>query len=146
MARRADGAMKEETGAAAVELALALPVYLFLIFGLIQVVLLLHARILLDQAAYEAMRAGVVLAGGDLVTKRANRVASIIPRGAGFMRADPKVSLKRQGDSLLIEIDAEFMLLPFIRQAAMTAGGPGTIKLSGRAIGRVEPWLGYVGE
>src|SRR5688500_13186894 len=49
-----------ERGQALVESAIVLPIVIFLILGALQLVMIQHARIMTEYAAYNAARAGIV--------------------------------------------------------------------------------------
>lgn len=132
-----------EAGAAAVELAVALPILLLMVFGLIQVILLVNAKTVLDHAAYEAARTGIVMTDAGKAERRALRVVQAVPRGAGFLDGKPKVRLLRKGDSVIAEVKAKILLLPFFRQASLAAKGDGTFTVTTRARRKKEPYLGY---
>jgi len=133
----------EESGAAAVELALVLPLLLFMLFGLVQIVVLINTRTILEHAAGEAVRTAVVNDDPGKAEQRALRVSAAAPRGAGFIGGRPKVTLAREGDAVIAEVRAEVILLPFFRQVSLAAGGDGTLDLRVRARRRKEPYLGY---
>jgi hypothetical protein len=67
-----------ESGQALVEAALTLPLVLFCILGMLQLFLLLHARLLAEYAVYRATRAGS-LAHGDCQAMTAAAVLSVLP-------------------------------------------------------------------
>ena len=54
-----------ESGQAAVESALVMPLMVFLCLGIIQLTMIEHARIMTDYAAYNAARAGIVWNGNN---------------------------------------------------------------------------------
>ena len=56
--------LHSESGQSMVELLVILPVMLLLIFGTIQFALIYHAKITLNYAAYEAVRAGTLVSAG----------------------------------------------------------------------------------
>ena len=51
---------RDEDGQALVEGALVLPAMTFLVIGIIQLVMIQHARVMTEYAAYQAVRAGIV--------------------------------------------------------------------------------------
>jgi Flp pilus assembly protein TadG len=67
---------ERDRGAAAVELALVLPVLLLIVFGTIDFGRLLHARMTLTEAAREGARAVALGEGVDVAKARAVRAAS----------------------------------------------------------------------
>src|SRR6478609_3734281 len=58
-------AQNRESGQAAVESALVMPLMVFLCLGLIQLTMIEHARIMTDYAAFNAARAGIVWNGNN---------------------------------------------------------------------------------
>lgn len=69
------------TGAAAVEFALVLPVFLILVFGLIELSLILYNSAVITNAAREAARAGVVLRQPKPSTAEIQQVALTYAQG-----------------------------------------------------------------
>jgi Flp pilus assembly protein TadG len=69
------------TGAAAVEFALVLPVFLILVFGLIELSLILYNSAVITNAAREAARAGVVLRQPKLSAAQIQQVALTYAQG-----------------------------------------------------------------
>ena len=55
--------MRRDSGQAAVESALTLPVFLFMILGTLQLFLLLQARLMAEHAVFVATRAGSLSSG-----------------------------------------------------------------------------------
>jgi Flp pilus assembly protein TadG len=68
-------AHRRDDGQAAVELALALPVVLVLLFGIVQVGLLVQAQVLLVHAAREAAREVAVQEASQTADRAADRTA-----------------------------------------------------------------------
>ncbi|MDF1562962.1 MAG: TadE/TadG family type IV pilus assembly protein [Deltaproteobacteria bacterium] len=68
----------DERAQAAVETALVLPLMLFLFFGLLQLIMVQHARLMTGYAAFNAARAGVVWNGDPCMMRRA-AVVSLLP-------------------------------------------------------------------
>ena len=54
------GPGRRQSGQALVETAIIMPIVIFLVLGALQLVLIQHARIMTEYAAYNAARAGVV--------------------------------------------------------------------------------------
>ncbi|MFL5320959.1 MAG: TadE/TadG family type IV pilus assembly protein [Myxococcaceae bacterium] len=67
-----------ETGQAAVESALVLPLFVFLILGIIQLGLMHQARLLTKYAAYRAVRAGSIN-GADPDKMKSAAIAALLP-------------------------------------------------------------------
>ena len=56
---------RRESGQAAVETAIVMPVMLFVILGILQLTMIQHARIMTEYAAYNAARTGIVWNGNN---------------------------------------------------------------------------------
>jgi hypothetical protein len=91
-------ALREESGQAVVESALVIPLMTFLILGMIQLVMVQHARIMTEYAAFNAARAGIVW-NADRVIMESAAIISLLPTYEGlFKQADlgnPIQMLKR---------------------------------------------------
>ena len=72
---------RQMTGAAAVEFALVLPAFLILVFGLIELSLILYNSAVITNAAREAARAGVVLRQPKLSAAEIQQVAQTYAQG-----------------------------------------------------------------
>ncbi len=131
-----------EKGSTMVELALALPILMVILFGMVQLMLLVNTKTIFEHAAYEGMRTAVVVKDKAVVAKRVRRVLKSVPRGAGFLRGKPKLFLQQSGEHIILSIEGRTTLLPFFRQTSMAFGGDGTVSLSAKASGRQEPYIG----
>lgn len=78
------GSADMQSGQAAVEAALTLPLTVFLILGTLQLFLLLQARVLTEYAAFRAVRTGVVK-HGDCEAMTHAAIAALLP---AFARTD----------------------------------------------------------
>lgn len=78
-----------QSGQAAVEAALTLPLTVFLILGTLQLFLVLQARILTEYAAFHAVRTGVVK-NGDCEAMTHAAIATLLP---AFARTDSPAAL-----------------------------------------------------
>lgn len=78
-----------QSGQAAVEAAITLPLTVFLILGTLQLFLLLQARILTEYAAFHAVRTGVVK-NGDCEAMTHAAIATLLP---SFARTDSPAAL-----------------------------------------------------
>lgn len=132
-----------ERGAAAVELALALPLLLFLLFGLAQIVILIDTKTIFEHAAFEAARTAAVSVDSDVAKRRARRVIQAAPRGAGFRDDSAKITISEAGGSITAEVSSKIVLLPFFRQVSLAAGEGGVMTLRAKARLKKEPFLGY---
>jgi hypothetical protein len=89
MSRKNERLVDTQSGQAAVEAALTLPLSLFLILGSLQFFLLLQARTMTEYAAFRAVRTGSVKHGNcEAMTHAA--IAALLPT---FARADSPASL-----------------------------------------------------
>ena len=132
-----------ESGSASVEFAVALPLLLFMLFAVVQLSLAINARIIFEHAAYEAARTGGVKEDPSAAGARARRVLKVVPRGPGFLIAEPKVRINRRGGNVSVEIKGKLALLPFFRQVSLAFRGGGVFVLVARSTGKAEPYLGY---
>jgi hypothetical protein len=130
---------RSDKGTASVELALALPVLLLLVFGMIQVVLIVSTVVMMQQIANEAVRSGVVRSDNQ----RAERLAGVFPKKPGLMGGGVKINRRESGDRLFVEAVGEVPLLPFFRQASTAIGSGGTVRVGAVSSGKIEPYLGY---
>ncbi len=119
-------------GAAAVEMALVLPLLLLLVFGIIDFGRMLNAQIALTEAAREAARAHVL--GAD-PTPRFNTVASGLS-GATFT-VDEDCAGATEADDAVVTTTFEFSFVtPVGVLAGLLPGGSvdGTIPLHGKGV------------
>ncbi|MCA9665843.1 MAG: pilus assembly protein [Myxococcales bacterium] len=91
-------ARRDESGQAVVESAIVIPLMTFLILGVIQLVMMQHARIMTEYAAFNAARAGIVWNADRIIMENA-AIISLMPTYEGLMdQADignPGQMLKR---------------------------------------------------
>ncbi|MBN9682282.1 MULTISPECIES: TadE family protein [unclassified Corallococcus] len=73
-----DSASRGESGQAAVESALVVPLMVFLILGTLQLTTLHHARLMTEYAAYRAARTGIVN-HGDCETMKSAAYMALVP-------------------------------------------------------------------
>jgi hypothetical protein len=83
------GSANVQSGQAAVEAALTLPLTVFLLLGTLQLFLLLQARVLTEYAAFRAVRTGVVK-HGDCEAMTHAAIAALLP---SFARTDSPAAL-----------------------------------------------------
>jgi hypothetical protein len=78
MARGAAGVDAGEEGQAMVEAAIVMPVLVFAVLGILQLTLMQQARLMLEYAAFQAARAGIVW-NGDVGRMRSAAVFALMP-------------------------------------------------------------------
>lgn len=117
--------MRREQGQATVELALLLPFLVALVFGVIQVGLVLRDRVALTHVARVAARAAVVDPSVDNVTRAA--------RGAGLEEGRLAVRVVRRGEHVIVEVT-------YRAPTDVPMVGPvvGDVRLTERLVARVE--------
>lgn len=74
----------QESGQAAVESAITLPLAVFLILGTLQLFMMLNGRLMAEHAAFKAVRTGVVK-HGDCVSMTHSAVAALLPSFSSFL-------------------------------------------------------------
>ncbi len=62
---RVQGASRRQSGQAAVEAAMIMPLTVFMTLGIIQLTMMQHAKLMTEYAAYQAARAGIVWNGNN---------------------------------------------------------------------------------
>lgn len=101
----------DQRGAELVELAIALPLFLMLLFGIVEFGAIYKDSAIVGAAAREAARLGAVNPNVDVVKAKANDVASGLPRASTFFsvtvtclrNADPCTGTPFQsGDTMLV--------------------------------------------
>lgn len=135
--------INNDRGTAAVELALAMPLLFVLVLGLVQLLMIVNTKTVLDHAAYEAVRTQAVGIDAAVARKRFRRILATVPIGAGFLEGRPELGLRRQGDFIVAEASGKIILLPFLRQLATVVNGSGAVLVTAKATAKAEPYLGY---
>ncbi|WP_163998330.1 TadE/TadG family type IV pilus assembly protein [Pyxidicoccus caerfyrddinensis] len=79
---RARGASRAQSGQAAVEAAMIMPLTVFMTLGIIQLTMMQHAKLMTEYAAYQAARAGIVWNGNNERMHDAAIVALLPTMGA----------------------------------------------------------------
>ncbi|MCY1021971.1 TadE/TadG family type IV pilus assembly protein [Pyxidicoccus sp. MSG2] len=80
--RRERGASRAQSGQAAVEAAMIMPLTVFMTLGIIQLTMMQHAKLMTEYAAYQAARAGIVWNGNNERMHDAAIVALLPTMGA----------------------------------------------------------------
>jgi Flp pilus assembly protein TadG len=135
--------MREETGASAVEFAIVLPVFVLLLFGIIEFSIALYDKAMITNASREGARAGIVYSFPDRVSDE--EIANAVLNYCGdylitFGEASGvNTTITRTGDlygsplTVRVEYQYDFLVLPnFITTLA------GGINLAGETVMRME--------
>jgi len=96
---------RDERGQAVVESAIVIPLMTFLILGMIQLVMIQHARIMTEYAAFNAARAGIVW-NADKIIMESAAIISLLPTYEGLFKqsdlGNPLQMLKRIAQRALL--------------------------------------------
>lgn len=122
---RCRGDHRGDRGAAAVEFALLLPVVLLIIFGIIDFGRMLHAQILLTEAAREGARAAA-LQSAAAGQARVNRVASSLGTVTTTIVECPAAG--GTNSDAVVDVQHTFT---FITPLGFLIGGNGTMNMTG---------------
>jgi hypothetical protein len=80
--------LHDESGQAAVESAIVIPLMVFLILGIVQLTMVQHARVMTEYAAFNAARAGIVWNADKIIMEDA-AIISLLPTYEGlFQQSD----------------------------------------------------------
>ncbi len=132
-----------ERGAAAVELAVALPIILLIAFGLVQVMLVQNVKTIIDHAAAEGARvAAVSLDRGDGV-RAARAVCRALPRGSGLVSGRPVVKIIQGPERVRAIVKVRISLLPFVSQVGEAGASRAGFILAASSTRRREPYAGF---
>ena len=105
LARAARRVCRDQGGQAMVESAIVVPMMTFLILGIIQLVMMQHARIMTEYAAFNAARAGVVWNADKIIMENA-AIISLLPTYEGLFKesdlGNPAQMLKRIAQRALL--------------------------------------------
>lgn len=110
--------MKRERGHSLVEFALVLPIFFFILFGLIELVFVAHNYLIVASSAQEAARIGATGGSDQDITEAINGsldglintylLKGIIPENG--VRIHPDVDERRFGKDLVVEIDYRILV------------------------------------
>jgi hypothetical protein len=96
---------RESEGQAMVESAIVIPLMVFIILGVIQLVMMQHAKIMTEYAAFNAARAGIVWNGDRIIMENA-AIISLLPTYEGLLdesgMTDPLRMLRAIGQRALL--------------------------------------------
>lgn len=134
--------MRRESGQAAVESALILPVFVFLILGILQLFLMHQARLVTKYAAYKAVRAGA-MNNAKIATMEKAALAVLLPLvgersgGAGAEKVVPV-----DGAGAFVEKWSKFQVNSMseggLKHVAVTICGPTQKELGGKNSGELS--------
>lgn len=136
-------AFGSERGSVASEFALVIPIILLITFGSLQILFLVNAKVILQQAAFDAVRSAAVYPE-DIGKAREiiSEQVGVLPVGEAAADSKPRAEIFDAGDEIRVKVTAEINLLPLINQAVKTFAGSGQVKLSATATAKKEPYLG----
>lgn len=133
----------DENGSAITEFVLVMPVLLLILFGILQIIFLINAKIILQNAAFTAARSAAVYP--NELNKARNIVLEetrLLPAAPDKSKKKQQVSITKSGDEIRVKVSADVTLLPLIKQAVTIGGGSGGVKIAVSAIAKQEPYLG----
>lgn len=93
-----------DSGQAVLELALILPVLLLLLFGIIEFGIIFHSNLVLNQAAREGARLGVVGGTDAEIRETVERVAAGLDMARLQYEVTPTEGERRRGESLEVKL------------------------------------------
>lgn len=133
--RRGLGAPDRQSGAAAVELALVLPILLVLVFGIIDFGRAYNAKISLTQAAREGARVRAL--GGDAAatTSRVQLAAGFLPAASVSVAPGPACP-PNPSPTDVVTVTASITFTYATPVGALAGFAAGPITLTGRAVMR----------
>lgn len=138
----------EDRGVVMTEFAIVIPVILLIIFGMIQLLFIVNAKTILQQAAFDAVRSAVVYSGDrDKAENIAKNQTKVLIKGLGNVSGEPEINVTEVGDAfggeeMSVEVKVKLSLLPFFKQAIMAGGGSGDFELVATAVSKKEPYYG----
>ncbi len=106
---------RDQQGQALLELALALPILLLLIFGIIQFGIIFLDNQVINQAAREGVRVGAVGGSDAEILATVERITDNLDSARLQVLIDPADGERRRGDSLKVEVHYSVpIMLPVI--------------------------------
>jgi hypothetical protein len=125
-----------DRGAAAVEFALVLPILVLIIFGIVDFGRLLHAQIVVSEAAREATRVAALVTESAAVARADEAAASLDPTGAAittdFVERCPATPDPARDTKLTVSYDFKFVTPVFL--ALGFGGSDGTLTVSSTSV------------
>lgn len=106
---------RDQRGQALLELALALPILLLLIFGIIQFGIIFLDNQIINQAAREGVRVGAVGGNDAEILKTVERITNNLDKARLQVLINPTYGERKRGDSLKVEVHYSVpIMLPVI--------------------------------
>lgn len=138
MSRRRAHARRDDRGAAAVELALILPILLVLVMGIVQFGLTFSQWLEMEHAAREGARWGSLGYASSVIKAKVREDApglspALTDAQISVMPADP---LSHPGESVTVQISYDSPIFPVIGPAMGKSGATWPLKAS--AVDRIE--------
>lgn len=129
--RRQKGFARNERGAAAVELALTLPLFLAAVFGVIEVGRLIYTQAALSYAAEEATRYAVVNEGSVTTTEieayAAARLIGVIDSDTAVFSAAAPLDVVSNTSLFTVTVSYPYdFMLPYVADGAITLSASST--------------------
>ncbi|NPV27636.1 MAG: pilus assembly protein [Firmicutes bacterium] len=107
--------IRQQRGQALVEVALVLPIFLLLIFGIIEFGRVLGAYLLITHASREGARAGAVGAADTDIANAVNNAVPTLDPGRVIIHISPDSTSRVRGAALTVRVDYSVPLYaPFI--------------------------------
>ncbi|WP_144123338.1 TadE/TadG family type IV pilus assembly protein [Catellatospora sichuanensis] len=127
---------KRDRGAAAVEMALILPILLLLVFGIIDFGRMLNTQIKLTEAAREGARAATILNTHSGATSRVATVLGSTPVSVTVSGGHQPCLNALPGTDATVRVEHDFeFVTPFAAIAGLIGGtGPGDFTLSATGV------------
>ena len=129
----------DEKGTVITEFAIVIPIVLLMIFGMVQLLFIVNAKAVIQQAAFDAVRSAAVYSDE---THKAQAIAEEQTAVLANAAEAPEIIVTQVNDEMNVKVRAKISLLPFIKQAIMSVGGSGEIELVATAVAKKEPYFG----
>ncbi|GAB4056324.1 TadE/TadG family type IV pilus assembly protein [Catellatospora paridis] len=128
---------RRDRGAAAVEMALVLPILLLLVFGIIDFGRMLSTQIKITEAAREGARAATILNTSTAARARVATVLGATPVSVSVSGGSAPCANAAPGTDATVRVDHNFnFVTPISAIAALVGRGPspGTVQLSATGV------------
>src|SRR5947208_5083704 len=118
-----------QSGQAAVETAIILPLLTFMVLGIIQLTMIQQASLMTEYAAYQAARAGVVW-NGDWHKMEDAAIVVLTPTIAGGSgKLFPLAQPIHQGAAGLVDLGADVAIMQLVNKGAGALGLPKPVRV-----------------